>query len=288
LSWEERDNHLKGLPEEDRIVQEHLWDHELAYKDEPKHGTVLYRWGFYPFYGLLATTVLSKELFVLDHMYPNVGFFACCGLFATWMAAPLLHSGAKEDVIREEQDLKGTYDLIFALLDKRSSAIEAGNKIPGLVKQFAEEYKATAAAAAEAEVRAVQMVAYNETLSQLQALATQKAAEQTAQADVANEILEEFFSIQFTDNPELVAQTVDEAIEALGRLDPAQQTEKLDVEAALALPDDVFDEKYDNDIKFQKDVDAQLDLGIVDGLLDGFIESGHFDYCRIDATQTEQ
>jgi len=48
--------------EADRELAEHLARHDAQFSAAPKHGTVLYNWGAYPFYGLLGTTIISKEV----------------------------------------------------------------------------------------------------------------------------------------------------------------------------------------------------------------------------------
>jgi hypothetical protein len=122
---------------------------------------------------------------------------------------------------------------------------KANNKQPELLKTFAEEYKATAAAAAEAEVRALQYTAYNETVAKLEAIANQKQAEVSAQANVAFDIMSDFLYSQF-DDKQIISKTVDEAIENLGK--------------------DMTEQEASN--------------SIVRGMLTEFIESGDFDFQR--------
>jgi hypothetical protein len=229
----------------DRELREHLAELTEHYEDTPQHGTVLYNWGMYPFYGLLGTTIISKELVVIDHNYPSLIMFSTAFLAATWIAGPSMHKTVGKAVMDQQQDYHDTFKLIFALLDKRSTQIEANNKQPELLKTFAEEYKATAAAAAEAEVRALQYTAYNETVAKLEAIANQKQAEVSAQANVAFDIMSDFLYSQF-DDKQIISKTVDEAIENLGK--------------------DMTEQEASN--------------SIVRGMLTEFIESGDFDFQR--------
>jgi len=233
----------------------HLARHEAKYAAAPKHGTILYNWGTYPFYGLLGTTIISKELFILDDAFPAVGLFGATFLFFTWQLGPAVSKMVHEKKIAIEQERHDTFDLIFALMDRSTDQIKASQNLPKLLEQYVVEYKAVANEASKAEVRQLQMKAYSETVAQLQALANQKSAEKGAQANVAMDTLKAHMSGAFTD-PALISKTVDEALEMLS-------------------PDFKIAE-----VKETKGDTPVTGNSIVTGIYSQYVQSGHWDVDR--------
>jgi len=239
---------------EDKELAEHLAAHHAEFADKPQHGTVLYAYGAYPFYGLLGTTILSKELFILDDNFPAVIGFGSVFLFFTWVLGPAMGKLYKSEQLAEEEDKHHTFDLIFALMDRTTNQIQAFSKQPAALNQFLAEYQQTVTEVAHAEVRALQVAAYNETLAKLQTIANQKAAEGAASVNIAEEVLTQHLFAAFQD-AKLVDKSVEEAIDNLG----APKPDKAD-------GDDTPD-------------------SIVAGIFQEYTESGQFDVDRLVAIQ---
>jgi hypothetical protein len=197
---------------EDAELAEHLAAHEAQFAAAPKHGTVLYHYGMYPFYGLLGTTILSKELFILDDNFPAVGMFGAVFLFFTWVGGPSLYASAKATQLAEEQERHDTFDLINALVDKQIGAINSFSNQPAALDQFAAEYKQSVVDLADAEVRQMKYEAYADVVAQLNLIANQKAEEAAEAGRVSEAVLNNFLYSAF-DDAKLVDQTIDEAIE---------------------------------------------------------------------------
>jgi hypothetical protein len=198
----------------DQELKDHIAEHAAEFADKPAHGTILYNWGAYPFYGLLGTTILSKELFILDDNFPAVLLFGATFLTFTWLGGPVMGKVYKEGRLAEEQQKHDDFELIFALMDRTTDQIKAFNKQPVVLQEFLTEYKESVTGVAEAEVRKLQFEAYQATLTQLNTLASAKAAEGAAQANLADEVLVQYLSQAFTD-AKIVDATVEEAIDAI-------------------------------------------------------------------------
>jgi hypothetical protein len=195
-------------------MAEHLAAHEAQFANQPKHGTILYAYGMYPFYGLLGTIVLSKEMFILDDNAPSVVMLATFILFGTWVAGPSLYHSAAASQLAQEQDRHDTFDLINALVDKQIGAINSFGNQPTALKEFSEEYKATITELAEAEVRQAKYEAYQATVAQLQLVVNQKAEENFQAAKISESVLNSYLYGAF-DDAKLVDQTIEEAIDNL-------------------------------------------------------------------------
>jgi hypothetical protein len=236
----------------DQELKDHIAEHEAEFAGKPEHGTILYNWGAYPFYGLLGTTILSKEMFILDDNFPAVLMFGSVFLFFTWMGGPALGKHYKDTILAEEQKKHDDFDLIFALMDRTTDQMKAFNKQPAVLKEYLEEYKASVTEVAEADVRRLQLEAYQATMTQLQTIATQKAAEGAAQANIADDVMMAFLGQAFND-AKLIDATVEEAIDGIsGTSKPVA-----DGEAG----------------------------SIVEGIFQEYISSGQFDYERIQAME---
>jgi hypothetical protein len=232
----------------DKELAAHIAEHQAEFAGKPAHGTVLYNWGMYPFYGLLGTTVLSKELFILDDNFPAVLMFGSVFLFFTWVGGPAINGAINAQILEAEQKKHDDFELIFALMDRTTDQIKAFNKQPAMLKEYLAEYKATVTELSEAEVRKLQLDAYNNTVSQLQAIASQKAAEGAAQANVADDVLTEFMSQAFSD-AKIVDASIEEAIDNLSATTATDPTGEPD--------------------------------SIVSGIFTEYIQSGQFDVERI-------
>jgi len=232
--------------EADKELAEHVALHQAQYAAAPKHGTVLYNWGAYPFYGLLGTTIISKELFILDHNFPAVGLFGATFVFFVWQLGPIVNKFLNTELLSKEQERQDTFDLIFALMDRTTSQIESVKYTPELLKEYVAEYKVAAEEASLADVRALKIEDYNTTVAQLETLANLKAAEASAAADLTDDVLQAHLYNVFADDEALVSKTIDEAI---ARLDPKNDSEGT----------------------------------IVRGIFESYVESGQFDFERIAA-----
>jgi hypothetical protein len=241
---------------EDQELREHIAQQEAQFANAPQHGTVLYNWGMYPFYGLLGTTIISKELFIMDNNFPAVGLFGAFFLAMTWVAGPAMHSHFNAEKLAKEQDKHNTFDLIFALLDRTSDQIKAFGQQPKVLNEFVAEYQQSVNDLAHAEVRKLQFEAYAKTLSELQTLANLKSAEAGAQANLAEDVLTKYMFAAFEADAKLLDQTVEEAIDNLGGVPKPAKAEG--------------DESPDS---------------IVAGVFQEYIESGQFDVDRMVAVQ---
>lgn len=232
----------------DAEMAEHLADHEAQFASQPQHGTVLYAYGGYSFYGLLATVLVSKEIYVIDDMTPSLAFLACTIVGGIWLMGPSTYKTTKAIMLREEQDRHDTFELINGLVDNQINAIQSFSNQPAALREFSAQYKETVTELAHAQVRQAKYEAYQATVAQLQTIVNQKAAARVLEAKISHTVLNNYLNNAFRD-PELVDRTIEESIEHLDN---------------YGVP---------------------LEDSIVMGVYDEYVDSGKYDFERYEALE---